>query len=222
MATYSNDSPRASSAIARGILPFAMCHLCDWPFGHCPMCSRCMARSAPPARSSSGMQSRAPAHAPHRSPAAPPPCGRSSTASSTRSFEPGCPTPSRSRQKSGADMRDHIAQAVVTAMAAALLEPRDSGRQIDIIVHHQDLRRRDAIESATAATGAPLRFMNAVGLSSHSSRVRDADARQLRMLLARRGASCRAMLRQQRVDEPPARVVTRARVSATRDCRGRR
>ena len=69
----------------------------------------------------------------------------------------------------GPQMRDHIAHSVVTAMTAALLESRHSRGQIDIIVHHQDLGRLDAVEVRQRATGAPLRFMKPSGLASQSS-----------------------------------------------------
>ena len=187
---------------------------------HCDCAGSSIAFCAPE-RSNSGMISSARAMA--SSIACCSACvGRSSTASSTRSLEPGWPTPEAQPPEIGADMRDHIAQAVVAAVAAALLEPRDPGRQIDVVVHHQDLGRRDAIEvRATATTGAPLRFMNAVGLSSHSSGAGNFYTRQLRVLLAHRDASCRASV-------PPVHPRTTSRHCAAcariraRDCRGRR
>ena len=44
------------------------------------------------------------------------------------------------------ELCDHVAHAVVPAVAAALLEPHNAGRQVDLVVHHQHFRRQDAIE----------------------------------------------------------------------------
>jgi hypothetical protein len=58
-----------------------------------------------------------------------------------------------------AQLRDDVAQAVVTAMAAALLELGDARRQVEFVVCHQDFFRLDAEEIGQAATAWPLRFM---------------------------------------------------------------
>ena len=45
-----------------------------------------------------------------------------------------------------AQMLDHVAQAVVPAMAAAFFESRDTWGQINVVMHEQHLLRRNAIE----------------------------------------------------------------------------
>ena len=59
--------------------------------------------------------------------------------------------PRRSRQKVLADMRDGVAQAVVAAVAAALLQPHAADRQIEFVMRHQDLLGRDLVEIAQLA-----------------------------------------------------------------------
>ena len=47
---------------------------------------------------------------------------------------------------------DEVAQAVVSAVAAGFLEPHRAARQIDFIVRHQHLRRRDLVETRARST----------------------------------------------------------------------
>ena len=61
----------------------------------------------------------------------------------TCDLSPGWPMPMRKRQKSGTEVRDRIAHAVVAAGAAAELEAHLADRQIELVVHDQDLGRRD-------------------------------------------------------------------------------
>ncbi len=54
--------------------------------------------------------------------------------------------PMRSRQKSGPELRGDVLQAVVSGDAAALLQPRGAGREIELVVHDQDLVGGDLVE----------------------------------------------------------------------------
>ena len=47
-------------------------------------------------------------------------------------------TDAQTDEITGAEFREDIAQAVMSTMAAALLDPDRTGWQIEIIVHHQN------------------------------------------------------------------------------------
>ena len=46
-----------------------------------------------------------------------------------------------------ADALRDVLQAVVAGDAAALLDARDAGREVELVVHHQDLLRLDLEEA---------------------------------------------------------------------------
>ncbi len=58
-----------------------------------------------------------------------------------------------------AQLRNDVAQPVVTAMAAALLELGDARRQIEFVVRHRISSGLMRKNPASAATAWPLRFM---------------------------------------------------------------
>ena len=112
-----------------------------------------------------------------------------------------------------------VLQAVVPGDAAAELELRLAGRQIELVVHDQDLVGLDREEARERRTALPDAFMNVVGLH---------DAQRRPALRARRRRTCascatrRRASRAKRVDEPEAGVVARALVLAARIAEARR
>src|ERR1700678_119149 len=108
-------------------------------------------------------------------------------------------------------MLDHIAQAIVTAVAAGLLEPHRAWRQIDVIVHEQHLLRRDAIEVSDCSHRAATLVHERSRFGEPQFALVDAHAGQIG-LQAPLVAPTAALTREQRIDEPPARIVARARV----------
>ena len=62
----------------------------------------------------------------------------------------------------GTQFREDIAQTIVPSMAAALLDPDRAGRQIKIIVHHQDGFGGD-IEITTDRCNRSAAFIHEVG-----------------------------------------------------------
>ena len=110
---------------------------------------------------------------------------------------------------------DDVAQAVVSAVAAGLLEPHRAARQIDLVVRHQHLRRRDLVETQHARNRPAAAIHEGHRLREPDLLAADAHARELRLVLAFE-AERAAVPARQFVHEPEARVVTRARVFGAR------
>ena len=105
-----------------------------------------------------------------------------------------------------ADVRDDVAQPVVAAVTAAVLQAHGADRQIELIVRHQDLLGRDLEEIAQL----PHRQAAAVhvrgGLQQHDVLAADVDARGLAGELAV-VAKLRAVPPRKQIHEPETRVV---------------
>ena len=128
--------------------------------------------------------------------------------------------PRRRRQKSGVPSCARMSlQAVVTRHAAAELHLRLAGRAGRARRARRGSRRARSRRSARAPpTARPDRFMYVVGFTRRRSPPPCATSPgNLRF-----GANASAELRRERVGEPEARVVARARRARGPDCRGRR
>jgi hypothetical protein len=74
----------------------------------------------------------------------------------TSARSPGWPIPSRSRQKSGRRQAGlDVLQAVVPAVAAALLEPDAARRQVEVVMHDQCLVGGDLVETGQRGDRLP-------------------------------------------------------------------
>ena len=104
----------------------------------------------------------------------------------TSALLPGCPMPSRNRQKSAPMCVIMSLQAVVTAGAAAELEPHRADRQIELVVRDQHLARRRPRIVLGERCGSRDRCdsCTSCGLSSTISLLGDLDARDLALELA--------------------------------------
>ncbi len=111
----------------------------------------------------------------------------------------------------GAQLRLDVAQSVVAGVSAAELHLRLAGLQVELVVHDEDLLRRDREEARDRRDGAAGEVHERRGLHDpHVARLRD-----VRRELALRRERGRELPRQ-RVGEPEARVVAGARVFAAR------
>jgi hypothetical protein len=81
--------------------------------------------------------------------------------------------PTRMRQKSSPKVRDDVLDAVVAAGAAALLEPRDAGRQVEVVVHDEHLAGRDLEVLGKGAHGLAAAVHVAHRLHEPQRRIRD-------------------------------------------------
>src|SRR4051812_23358323 len=110
---------------------------------------------------------------------------------------------------------DDVAQAVVSAVTTRVLETHGAARQIDLVVRHEHLRGRDLVEVQHARDGTAAAVHERHRLQQPDLVATDACARELSLVLAL-VAERAAMTARELVDEPEARVVTRARVLGTR------
>jgi hypothetical protein len=108
----------------------------------------------------------------------------------------------------GANMRDDVAQTIVSARSATKLEPRFANRQIELIVRHQDLCRRDfyIVADRTHRQTAAIHI-------GHRLEQRDLVSAELNAtdiaLKTRVAAEMPTLLGCERVDEPEPSIVTR-------------
>ena len=110
---------------------------------------------------------------------------------------------------------DEVAQAVVSTVTAGFLEAHGAARQIDLVVRHQHLRRRELVEIQHARNGATAAIHESHRLHEPDFFTADAHAREFRLVFAFM-AKRAAVTARELVHEPEARVVTRARVLGTR------
>ncbi len=119
------------------------------------------------------------------------------------------------REVPAAELRDHVAQPVVTTVTAAALQPHRARRQIDLVVGDEDLLALEAIEIGDGRDRAPAvvhvghGFQDAQALAAHLAVGHVAEEVRL-------GAEAPAPPGRDGVGEPEARVVTRARVARVR------
>jgi hypothetical protein len=60
--------------------------------------------------------------------------------------------PRRKRQKAGEPSGRDVFQAVMAAMAAALLQAGRARRQVQLVMHHQDFIGQNLVKCASAST----------------------------------------------------------------------
>ena len=110
-----------------------------------------------------------------------------------------------------AELRRDVAQAVVAGDAAAELHLRLAGREIELVVDDEDLRRARSRRNAPARR--PSGRTGSCTSRASASRRSPAASRDVALELAF-ARERRAELRRERVDEPEARVVARGVVLA--------
>ena len=140
---------------------------------------------------------------------------RVSTKSTTSFFVPGMPDADAHPPESVTLRRDDVAQAVVSAVTAGFLEPDRAARQIDLVVRHQHLRRRQLVETQHARHRSAAAIHEGHRLHEPQLLAADANARELGLVFAFETERA-AMTPRQLVHEPEARVVARARIFGAR------
>src|SRR5688572_28444152 len=109
-------------------------------------------------------------------------------------------------------LRD-VLEAVVPGDAAALLEPRDAGLEVELVVHHQDFLRLDAEEAGQHLHRLPAQVHEGLRQQEPGAAGILADQRlELRVLAQREAARLRKALHQPEAGVVPRALVLRAGV----------
>src|SRR6185503_9046593 len=110
-----------------------------------------------------------------------------------------------------AEVCDDVLDAIVPAGTTALLEARDAGRQVELVVHDENLFGRDLEVLGEGAHGLAAAVHVAHRLHEPQRRVRDRHAADVGVVAALRLQAAIVAARQL-VDEPETRVVARVLV----------
>src|SRR5271155_2030156 len=105
-----------------------------------------------------------------------------------------------------ADMCDRVAQSIVAAVAATLLQPHGTYRQVQFIVHNQDFFGRDLEEIADLTNREAAAVHIRGGLEQRDFAVGHGDASGLARELAVI-AKLSTMAAREQVHEPETRIV---------------
>ena len=114
-----------------------------------------------------------------------------------------------------AEVRDDVLQSVVAGRAAAALQLDTARRQVELVVHDQDLVRQDLVEPRQRANCAAARVHEGRRFEQPALVVATTDAAD-DPVEARFHAQLHALGARESVDEPEARVVSRPLVFTPR------
>src|SRR5690606_22504499 len=106
-------------------------------------------------------------------------------------------------------VRDHVTQAVVPGVAAALLQPSDARREVQLVVGHENFARVQLVETRNAADGPSTQIHEGRRLREPYILRADAHAGELG-LVARLEAEDPAITPRELVGKPEACIVPRA------------